>query len=166
MGSTLHYLIKQMDMYIMRQKTDLKDKKPGALVQEYPKIIWVHMIKCPKLHNNAIFSLRGKFNSILEERLHDGDADNHHIMSIDVDLNEFDHQGNLTSYGKSLFWREVHRALKKFDRDQIKLKPRKPGVQQPATANKNLPVGQQQKVQANKMNAGDHPTQHKMHFHY
>ena len=49
----------------------------------------------------------------------------HRIMSIDVNLDEFDRLGNLTSIGKDNFWKEVDRAIKKFDRGSIKLLPRK-----------------------------------------
>ena len=72
-----------------------------------------------------MFYLRGKFNSILEERLHDGKPGAHRIMSIKVDTSGYDNLGNLSSDGKTHFWKEVDRALKRFDSGEIKLKPRK-----------------------------------------
>ena len=46
MGSTLHYLIKQMDLLIERRKHDMTVKKPGALPPpDWPKLIWVRMLK-------------------------------------------------------------------------------------------------------------------------
>ena len=48
MGTSLHYIIHQIDMFINRCKMELLDKKPGALVPEHPKIIWVRMLKRPK----------------------------------------------------------------------------------------------------------------------
>ena len=48
MGSTLHYLIWQVDMFIDRRRQDIADKKPGALLQEgYPQVIWVRMLRRP-----------------------------------------------------------------------------------------------------------------------
>ena len=47
-------------------------------------------------------------------------------MSIDIPLTEFDRSGGLTTYGQELFWKEVDRALRKFDADKIKLLPRGP----------------------------------------
>ena len=66
-----------------------------------------------------------KFNSILEECLQDGLAENHYIMSIVVNLNEFDMTGCLTSTSKVDFWQEVNKALTRFDAGDISLKPRK-----------------------------------------
>ena len=116
-----------MDILIERRKSDLLDKKPGAWIEDtYPKIVWVRMVKQPKLSNH-LFTLRGKFNAILEERLTDGNAENHYIMSIEVDHNEFDLVGNLTQSGSTQFWHEVNRAMQKFDADNITLQLRKNG---------------------------------------
>ena len=123
-GSTLHYIIRQMDIIIDRRKMDLLEYKPGAAPLAMPKIIWIRMLKCPKSIKSPIFGLRGKFNSILEERLLDGNAENHYIMPIEVVSNEFDLQGNLTSLGKESFWKEVDKAMRKFDANEIKLRPR------------------------------------------
>ena len=59
-----------------------------------------------------------------EQLLHSKEA-KHRIMSIDMRLDEFDLQGNLTSIGKNSFWREVVHAMTKFDSGAIKLLPRK-----------------------------------------
>ena len=143
-GACLHYLIMQIDLMIERRKQDLLVKKPGALMSdEFPKIVWVRMLKCPKLNltnNKAIYQLRSKFNAILEERLRDGKADNHYIMSIHVSLNDFDLTGHLTSSGKATFWKEVNQGLMKFNHGKITLRPRhfqvssKPNVSLPDVA--------------------------------
>ena len=115
-GACLHYLIMQIDLMIERRKQDLLVKKPGALMSdEFPKIVWVRMLKRPK-------------------------ADNHYIMSIDVSLNDFDLTGHLTSSGKATFWKEVNQGLMKFDHGKITLRPRhfqvssKPNVSLPDVA--------------------------------
>ena len=124
-GAMLHYVVKQIDILIEQRHLELTTLKPGALVSsEHPKIIWVRMLKRPKQLTSGTFSLRGKFNAILEERLLDGNCDNHFIMSIDVDAQDFDLSGYLTSAGKSTFWREVDRAMRRFDMGDIKLRPR------------------------------------------
>ena len=46
-------------------------------------------------------------------------------MSIDIDSTEFDLQGNLTTNGKNDFWKEINRAMRKFDNNDITLQPRK-----------------------------------------
>ena len=129
MGSSLHYIIKQLDMLVDRRHHDLTEKKPGALISDdHPKIIWVRMLKRPKLQPPApvsIFSLRGKFNSILEERLQDGHAENHYIISINVPEGDFDLSGELTPAGKKQFWTEITEGPRCFDRNEILLRRRK-----------------------------------------
>ena len=48
-GSSLHYLIKQIDAIFEKWLSALVMKTPGALITsgEYPKIIWVRMLKRP-----------------------------------------------------------------------------------------------------------------------
>ena len=124
-GAILHSIICQTDIIIARHKKDLREKRLGAVIgEEFLKIIWVHMLKHPQSCIGA-FALQGKFNSILEECLLDGSKECHRIMSIDIDLNEFDYSGGLTQTGMNAFWKEVNRAMSKFDTGKITLKPRK-----------------------------------------
>ena len=45
-GVILHYVIKQMDLFIDRHKVDLLTKHPnGVIDDEYLKLIWVHMLR-------------------------------------------------------------------------------------------------------------------------
>ena len=108
-----------------------------------PKVIWVRMLKRPDNLKHSVYSdqaspsqaayaLRGKFNSILEECLFDGKADRHQIMSIELNPQGFDLTGCPTSLGFETFWTEVFRGFTKFDKDEIKLRPRKP-INQPKT---------------------------------
>ena len=127
-GANLHYIVKQADLHLERRQQDLLNKRPGALSGESPKLIWIRMLQRPLdvlVENYEILSLRGKFNFILEDRLLDGDVENHHIMSIEVDAKHYDLVGNLTERGKSIFWNEVDKAMKKFDTKEIQLRPRK-----------------------------------------
>ena len=85
MGAVLHYLICQMDIVVDRRKTDLASKRVGTLPNiGEPKFIWIRMPKRPKTLTKENFNLRGKFNSILEERLFDSAVSSHYIMSIEV----------------------------------------------------------------------------------
>ena len=64
-----------------------------------------------------------RFNNALEAVL----ARTHptqYILSIKVDDNEFYPTGELTGDGKVSFWSEVDICLKRFDRNEINLKPR------------------------------------------
>ena len=81
-GALIHYIIKQIDLLIERRRQDLASKHTGALIDpEFPKTIWVRMLKRPKLDlptTQEICVLRGKFNSILEERLHEDGRGKHY----------------------------------------------------------------------------------------
>ena len=131
LGSTLHYLIKQIDTILYRRRQELLQKKPGAVSKNPTKIIWVRMLKRSNqellsMARKAAIGLRGKFNSALEERILDGTPpESHHIMSIEVRNHEFHHSGKLTLLGKEEFWKEINRALKRFDANEISLKPHK-----------------------------------------
>ena len=120
-GTYMHQTIRKLDLYIERRKQDIMTKRPGSLHADdtLPQFIWIRMLRRPENINKKVFELRGKFNSILEERLFDGKENVHRIMSIEVDT------GELTSIGKADFWREVNRGIEKFDKKEIMLKLRK-----------------------------------------
>ena len=134
-GAAIYYLLKQINITVECRKQDLLDKRPGALNPNNPTFIWVRMLRCP--HNiiseksKALFALRGKFNSILEERLAEDGSGMHHLISIEINDENFDFTGCITSAGKSIFWRELDRGLSKFDKGEITLKPRKPHTAMP-----------------------------------
>ena len=142
-GAILHHVIEQMDLLIERRKMDLLQKCPGGVIDdEFPKIIWVRMMKRPQnTEFQHLFSMKGKFNSILEERLLDGKADNHFIISTEVDLKEFNCSGGLSSAGMTSFWNEINKGMKKFDNDDIMLKPRQKAntAEQASKAERRLP---------------------------
>ena len=127
MGAAIHYLLKQVDILINRRNTDILNIKPGAYSEIYPRIVWIRMLKRPNVkpvNTQKFFSLRRKFNSMLEERLLTAHEERHRIMSIEVQSGEFNNWGDLTSGGKAQFWREVDQAMNKFDTGKIKLFPR------------------------------------------
>ena len=134
MGAALHYLVRQFDQLIDRRIHDLQEKWKGALMDEaYPQVIWVRMLKRPHTNTLYTYMLRNKFNTILEERILDGKPGRHRIISIDVELNEFDGFGNLTGPGEMRFWKEINRGLRKFDLGEITLLPRQSKAQNKVT---------------------------------
>ena len=110
--------------------TNLNKNEEEKLRQqpEKTRVIWVRMIKRPKTEGDwqELFALRGKFNSILEERIYEDSANFHRIMSIDIPATEVDFLGNISPHGKTTFWKEVIRALKKLNLGEISLNARKP----------------------------------------
>ena len=139
LSAATHAMICQVDTLLHKRCLDISDKKPGALIDEdFLKIIWVRMLKRPKNIVSLAFALRGKFNTILKERLADGYEDRHRIMSIEVQPEDFNVSSHLTIQGMHTFWTEVFKAIEKLDEDKILLKPH--GLQ-------NKKAKQQQSVQ-------------------
>ena len=138
LGSAIYYIVRLIDIMLERHKLELYDKKPGAVLDNQPKIIWVRMLEHPQesLKRNKILALRNKFNAVLEETLA-SNAPNLHLMSIDVNKNDFDLLGNLTAFGKTMFWKELDRGLKKFDQGLISLHPRKPKAESSAQSTRS-----------------------------
>ena len=107
---------------------ELIDKKPGAVYNNDPRIIFVKMIKRVAYYNKGHFmericSMRGKFNTILEEETA---AAKYHILSILSCNTEdcFDPQGKLSFKGKQKYWLELDDLLERFDKKKIDLLPR------------------------------------------
>ena len=126
MQTTLHYIMKELDIAVNRRRTDIADKKEGALPPpNFPTIIWVRMLKRPFIEGGtAVFSLRNKFNNAIEEVIKLSKDDRHRIVSIEIPHGDFDRQGNLNNVGMNILYKEIDRALHKFDEGKIKLLPR------------------------------------------
>ena len=45
LGAAIHYIVRQIDILLERRKLDLFDKKPGVLLDEYPKVVSIRMLK-------------------------------------------------------------------------------------------------------------------------
>ena len=66
-GSTLEWLVREIDRLITTKKIDLAKIRPGAVISSEPKIIWITMLGRP--YPSRVLALRKKFNAILEETL-------------------------------------------------------------------------------------------------
>ena len=123
----LNWLVTKSEMMIRRRKTELFDKKPGALSPGSPEFIWLKMLKRPGYHDkwDKIFQHRSTFNCALECMLFNkkGYISNF-ILSIEVDSEEFLHGGFLSSSGKQRFWKELDLCIQKFEHREINLKPK------------------------------------------
>ena len=125
--SCMFWLISQIDKCVKCRRAGLFDRKPGALSLDSPKVIWIKMLKRPyngRQQFDQVMALRNRFNNALEEALAQYTKSQHYILSIKVDEDDFYRNGELTEEGKRDFWREVDSCLKRFDREEINLKPR------------------------------------------
>ena len=123
------YLCKQINKCITRCRDDIMSKKPGALSSTFePRVIWICMINRPIEDSKDMKELmihRGKFNRTL-----DNNITKERYMYI-MNINAFEEDsGNLlnanfhlTKEGKQEFWSEVSQQLKRFEYNEINLKP-------------------------------------------
>ena len=132
----VEWLVNEFDKAIKIKREDMRDKRPGSITSFEPKVIWVKMITRPGAPS---LNLAGeKFNVILEETLHK--TRNMFVMEIDQSgfSNEASFEknnGNLNFRGKAQYWNEFDKLLKRFDKQEITLKP-KPIVSQALAARK------------------------------
>ena len=126
-SAVVNFLMQQIEIFIRRKKSQICEKKPGAIGAESdPTVIYIDMIQCQgKFDNpclNRILDLRYQFNLVLHEA---AARQNQHVMSIRScsAADHFDGQGNLSARGQLAFWHEVDNLLECFDRQDIKLLP-------------------------------------------
>ena len=126
MAIGLNWLIRQINICLKRRKTELFDKKPGAIALESTKIIWIKMIKHPYgclQEFDKIFAPCNRFNNMLDE-VRCNTNPQHYVLSIRVEETDFHLNGELSEQGQITFWKEVDQCMKKFDRGEINLKPK------------------------------------------
>ena len=106
---------------------DLFDRKPAALGLEASKVIWTKMLKRPYTDGrqkfDQVFALRNQFNNMLDSVLSNSKTQ-HYVLSIKVDPEEFYPNGELTLAGQHILWKEIDTCLKKFNCEEINLKPK------------------------------------------
>ena len=122
----IKWLLINVNMAIETRKADLMEKRPGAVSStSEPRIISISMIKRPedRAAHKQIYVLTRKFNNILEDVIA-GDK-RLHLMKPHVEQNQqnFDIWGNLTTNGKTEFWKQVNQEMKRFDRGKTDLRP-------------------------------------------
>ena len=121
MGKTLNYLVGEIYRIIDTKREDMKNKRPGAVVYGEPKIIWMKIWDRPT--SDRVFSLRTKFNAVLEETL--ANYRSCYILEFEADGMHFYRANNMNNSGKNAFWRFVDQEVKKFYKQLTSLKPRK-----------------------------------------
>ena len=128
-GDLLEWLLVKCENAIRCRKTELFDKKPGALIPRTLEFIWIKMLKRPEKSGSNVFDkcfhMMSNFNTALESLLFKKKSYiTQYILSIEVDQEEFLYGGYLTNTGKRRLWHEIDSCIKKFERREINLKPK------------------------------------------
>ena len=114
--STVGWLVSRINRQVDNRFQKLAEIKLGAVQEGEPCLMWLKIMNTPS--HEKCFTLRAKFNAILEERL--SQIKGNYIMDFDQEFlnqrNFFDRLGKLNEHGKEQFWRVMDTQLKRFSR--------------------------------------------------
>ena len=118
LANITNWLMRQCDVLVRRKKLQITERKPGAIIDNHPTLIYVKMIRQPERYPQGsklanICKLRTKFNDILNEGAR---KEGHKIISLKscYTMDDFDHSGNLTSRAKSAIWHEIDDIIDRY----------------------------------------------------
>ena len=123
-GKCFEYLVSNVEKAIQRKKEELRHKKPGAVMANKPKILWLTLIHRQGYVDAAYQAAVKACNAIMEEVL--STKRNHFILKLDNFLEEipyFTSNNDLTGTGKVKFWRSINKVVEGFDKYEVSLRP-------------------------------------------
>ena len=122
-GKVMGYLVNTVNSLVDDRFQKLRKIKDGVVIDTEPRIVWVSLLTQP--HYDKILSLKCKYNEVLEETLtmHKGN----YFLDVEgaVKQFEFDRNNHLSCDGHISLWRFIDQHIKRFDRGQLPLEPRK-----------------------------------------
>ena len=126
LANIVNWLTRQCEIVIRRKQLQIMEKKPGAITEKQPVLIYATMLRQLEQfqHNSklaAVCSMRNKFNEILNEAIVRQNNKIMHLKSC-ITLDHFDCMGNLSSKGKSEIWYEIDEIIERFDKGDPKMK--------------------------------------------
>ena len=128
MAAVINWLTCHVDIAVCRKKSQICEKKPGAIGDEAdPTIVYIDMVQqqgtFQDVRMQQILDLHFKFNTMVHEAIA---RQGNRVLSIRscTTPDHFDAMGNLSIKGKIDFWHEVDDLLECFDRVEVKLLPR------------------------------------------
>ena len=115
----LDWCAKMLDRLIETRKQDLFAKRPGSVVGNETKIIWLKMIDRPHVERSdprfKVLSLRSKFNNAINTLVND--KKNNYCLDLEsLESRHFSAIGELNDFGSMQYWKEFDYYFKKFDR--------------------------------------------------
>ena len=122
-GKVMGYLVNSITSIIEERREKMRKIKPGSIIGGEPAVVWVSLLSHP--HYQKVLSLKRKYNEVLEETLTLHRL--HYFLDIEgaVKQFEFDRNNCLTGSGKVSLWCFIDQHIKRFDRNEISLSPRK-----------------------------------------
>lgn len=128
LATHIQWLVKHIDIMVRRKKLQIIEKRPGAVVDSHPTVIYTTMIRRVDHFKQgsrmeAICSLRPKFNELLSEIV---TKSGHKLLTI-KGCNTSDHfnrWGDLSPLSKETFWLEIDDLIHCHDLDKVLLLPK------------------------------------------
>ena len=121
------YMVRKIAVTLRRKRSDLLEKKPGAVEHLNTKIIFVRMLRRIGSYGSdselsELLSLRARFNDTLNDTAAKMDQ---YMLTINS-CNAYEHfnkHANLSLKGKAEFWLELDGPLERFNINKIRLLP-------------------------------------------
>ena len=122
-GRNINSMINEITRTIEGKKEDMRNKRGGSICYSEPKMIWIKIWDRPS--SDKVYTLREKFNWVLEETL--TNYKNCYIMDCNEIISgaHFDRANNFNNTGRHALWRFIDQQMKKFDKQEISLRPSK-----------------------------------------
>ena len=121
--SALTWIVEQMERAIDAKKDNLRRRRPGSIISNEPKVIWVKMLSRLNMRDNTL-AFRATFNKALESTL--AAKLNHYIIDPNENMFEkyyFDSNKNITAAGIQHLWNEIDQQVELFEKRKLSLKP-------------------------------------------
>ena len=111
------WFTRQIDILIRRKRLEIVNRRPGAIFDDDPAIMFVRMLRRADLHLrrgsklDETYVLRAKFNDALNDA---AARKEHNILTVNTCniASHFDHLGNLSDKGKTDFWLEIDEQIR------------------------------------------------------
>ena len=126
----VNWLMRQIDIHIRQKKLQHLEVNPGAVLDEFPTVIYILMVKRMQFYPKGsrlarLCTLHSKFNECVNNAAARREAK---VLSIRLLSTQdcFDKKALLSIKGKHLYWDELDKLLERFERGKIKLLPKTP----------------------------------------
>ena len=117
----LRWMVTAMTRALQSKKDMLFTRKPGVIIDHKPKFVWVKMLSS---RSTEMQFLAKVFNSALNEVL--AEKKHHHLLDIEKELDLSDHKDafqKLSAEAITKYWRKLDRIIRRFEFNEISLKP-------------------------------------------
>ena len=158
MGLCFEYLVSNFEKSVHAKKDQLRQKRPGSVINNEPKIIWTALIPRKGFIAKSLSHATITFNESMEEVL--SKWKNYFFLKLDEfmdDVQYFTSNGQLSGYSKVKFWQSMDKIIEGFDKNEVSLHPQSKAEKQLIT-DKKVKQEKQQSSNQDKLDGNSVPT--------